>query len=53
MDECEGEMIDGIWYGCGCEDCAQAEYDAIEADVEMGATTESEALDLHRWNGAL
>ncbi|WP_405740439.1 hypothetical protein OG422_05760 [Streptomyces sp. NBC_01525] len=48
--ECEGELIDGIWQPCGCDDCQQAECDAIEADVEYGALTEDEALDLHYHN---
>lgn len=41
--ECYGESIDGIWHGCGCEDCSQAEADAIEADVECGAISETDA----------
>jgi hypothetical protein len=54
MDECEGELIDGTWYGCGgCEECDEAEYEAIEADVEMGQMAEAEALALHARNGAL
>ena len=51
--ECEAEFIDGHWTYCGCQDCAQREYDDIEADVETGNLTEAEALELHYWNGAL
>lgn len=51
--ECEAEFIDGSYTYCGCEDCNQGKYDAIEGDVETGALTEAEALELHRLNGAL
>ncbi|MDI5971417.1 hypothetical protein POF50_019100 [Streptomyces sp. SL13] len=51
--ECEAEFIDGSYTYCGCQDCDQREYDDIESDVEYGAITEAEALNLHRLNGAL
>ncbi|MDI5971869.1 hypothetical protein POF50_021460 [Streptomyces sp. SL13] len=51
--ECEAEFIDGSYTYCGCQDCDQREYDDIEADVETGAITEDEALNLHWLNGAL
>lgn len=50
LDECGGEFIDGVWYGCGCEDCDQAEDDAIEADVETGVISEVQARALHAAN---
>jgi hypothetical protein len=49
--ECGGEFIDGVWSGCGCGECGQAEYDAIEADVETGSITEDEARERHALNG--
>ncbi len=51
--ECYAEFIDGSWTYCGCPDCDQSEYDDIESQVESGSLTETEALELHRWNGAL
>lgn len=48
--ECHGEFIDGSWYGCGCEDCDEAEDDAIEADAEMGIITDAEARAAHQLN---
>ena len=32
--ECYAEFIDGSWTHCGCEECDQAEYEAIESDME-------------------
>jgi hypothetical protein len=52
-DDCAAEFIDGSWTYCGCEECQQAEYDAIEADVEYGAISEAEARSLHALNGFL
>lgn len=45
--ECFGEFIDGIWHGCGCPDCDEAEDDAIEADYESGAISLDEARARH------
>jgi hypothetical protein len=29
-DECQGEMIDGRWFGCGCASCLDdAETNAV------------------------
>lgn len=48
--ECGGEFIDGVWNGCGCEDCMQAEDDAIEADYENGSISYDEAIERHALN---
>ncbi len=45
-DDCGAEFIDGSWTYCGCQDCAQREYDDTEAEVEAGNLTEAEALDV-------
>ena len=50
--ECMGEMIDGVWSGCGCEDCREAEGKAIEEDYEMGSITYGEAMNRHALNDA-
>lgn len=49
--ECAGFFDGGVWVGCGCDECGQAEYDAIEADVESGSITEDEARQRHAFNG--
>lgn len=45
--ECSGFFDGGVWVGCGCEDCTDAEHDAIENDAEMGSITEDEARERH------
>lgn len=49
--ECTGQLIDGIWHGCGCPDCREEEAEAIEHEVEAGHITETEALERHALNG--
>jgi hypothetical protein len=36
--DCAGEMIDGIWHGCGCDDCAELEADEERHQEESGRT---------------
>jgi hypothetical protein len=48
--ECFGQSIGGIWHGCGCVDCDQAEDDAIEADAESGAISDAQARAQHEAN---
>ncbi|ASU81526.1 hypothetical protein CDO52_00845 [Nocardiopsis gilva YIM 90087] len=47
--ECVAEFIDGsyAYEMCGCEDCADAEYHAIEEQHEAGYISRDEALDAH------
>lgn len=51
--DCYGEMIDGIWNSCDCccEDCLQADHEAIEAAHEDGSIDEDEAYARHAANG--
>lgn len=53
--ECVAQFVDGSWdcSMCGCEDCRQAEYEAVEHDVESGSITEAEALERHALNDAV
>ncbi|MFL5910508.1 MAG: hypothetical protein ACJ768_08095 [Gaiellaceae bacterium] len=35
-DDCGGEFIDGIWYGCGeCEPCQGASEDPLDVEDEF------------------
>jgi hypothetical protein len=54
VDDCVAEFIDGSYDTsmCGCEDCRQAEYEAVEHDVESGSISEAEALERHALNDA-
>lgn len=50
--ECAGEMIGGVWSGCGCPDCDKAEDDAIEQDCELGIISDAQARSMHALNDA-
>jgi hypothetical protein len=52
-DDCQAEFIDGSWEFCGCDECRQAEIDAVETSVEYGAISEAEALTIYARNGYL